>query len=67
MVGVDELFHDILGGQNPLLSYFGVLDYYLNDNESNGGGDNYIFGHEEVEVDIVGYKSSHDLDFVEEY
>lgn len=26
VIGVDEFFCDILGGQNPSLSYFGVLD-----------------------------------------
>ena len=65
VVGVDELFHDVLGGQNPLLPYSGVLDYYSSDNESNGGGEKYSFGDEEV-VDIVGQQSSHNLDFVED-
>ena len=65
VVGVDELFHDVLGGQTPLLPYSGVLDYYSSDNESNGGGEKYSFGDEEV-VDIVGQQSSHNLDFVED-
>ena len=60
VVGVDELFHDVLGGQNPLLPYPGVLDYYSSDNESNGGGEEYSFRNEEV-VGVVGQQSSHDL------
>ena len=64
VVGIDELFCDLLGGQNPLLTYSRVLDYYSNDNESNGGGEKYSF--EEEVVDIVGQQSSHNLDFVEE-
>ena len=48
------------------MPYSGVLDYYSSDNESNGGGEKYSFGDEEVEVDKVGQQSSHDLDFVEE-
>ena len=64
VVGVDELFYDVLGWQNFLLPYSGVLDYYSSDNESNGGGEKYSFRVEEV-VDIVGQESSHDLDFVE--
>ena len=66
IVGVDEFFCDVLGGQNPLLQCSGVQDYYSSNNESNGGGEKYSLTHEEVEVDIVGEKSSHDLDFVEE-
>ena len=48
------------------MSYSGVLNYYSSDNESNDEGDKYSFGDEKIEVDIVGHKSSQDLDFVEE-
>ena len=41
VVTVDEPFRDVLGGQNPLLPYYGVLDYYSSDNETNGGGEKY--------------------------
>ena len=54
-----------MDGQNSLLPYFRVVDYYLNDYESNGDGEKYSFGYEKIEVDIVGKQSSYDLDFVE--